>query len=397
MSIRRRRKMFEKVTETIFNVGVNDPDIVLFENQYDLPEGMAYNSYLIMDDTVCLMDSVDADVTEEWFANLDAATGGRNVDIVVIQHMEPDHSGSLALLCEKYPDIKIYTSQMAVNMMKQFFDTDLSGRITVVKEGDTLSLGSHTLTFYAAPMIHWPEVIMTYESSEKVLFSADAFGKFGVREAEPEDWACEARRYFFNIVGKYGPQVQSVLKKLEDLSLSHICSLHGPVLPQNETLEFYLEKYKTWAAYEPEDPGVAIIYASIHDQGTKQAALYLAEQLEEKGVKIGVTNLTEDDIHEGVEDAFRYDRMILCASSYDADLFPPMTKFLNILKIKAYQKRKVAIVENGTWAPSAARVMKSYIEGFKDVTLVEPVVTIRSTCKDTDKPKLDEIVTAMAD
>ena len=389
--------MYEKVTETILNVGVNDPDIVLFENQYDLPEGMAYNSYLILDDTVCLMDSVDADVTEEWFANLDAATGGRNVDIVVIQHMEPDHSGSLALLTEKYPDIKIYTSQMAVNMMKQFFDTDLSDRITVVKEGDTLSLGSHTLTFYAAPMIHWPEVIMTYESSEKVLFSADAFGKFGVREAEPDDWACEARRYFFNIVGKYGPQAQSVLKKLEGLELSHICSLHGPVLPQNESLEFYLNKYKTWAAYEPEDAGVAIIYASIHDQGTKQAALALAEMLEKKGVKIGVTNLTEDDIHEGVEDAFRYDRMILCASSYDADLFPPMTKFLNILKIKAYQKRKVAIVENGTWAPSAARVMKSYIEGFKDITLVDPVVTIRSTLKEADKPKLEEIVAAMTD
>ena len=387
--------MYEKVTETILNVGVNDPDIKMFENQYDLPEGMAYNSYLILDEKVCLMDSVDADVTEQWFANLDAALGDRAVDYVVVQHMEPDHSGSLISLVDKYPEIQIYTGQGTVNLLKQFFDRDLSDRVHVVKEGDTLELGSHSLTFYAAPMIHWPEVIMTYEKSEQVLFSADAFGKFGVREAEPEDWACEARRYYFNIVGKYGMQVQNVLKKLETLSLQHICSLHGPVLPQNEELPFYLQKYQTWSQYLPEDPGVALIYASIHDQGTKQAALKLAELLQAKGIKVGVTNLTEDDIHEGVEDAFRYDRMILCASSYDADLFPPMTKFLNILKIKAYQKRKVALVENGSWAPSAARVMKTYIEGFKDVELVEPVVTIRSTLKEADVAKLEEIVEKM--
>ena len=387
--------MYEKVTETILNVGVNDPDIKMFENQYDLPEGMAYNSYLILDEKVCLMDSVDADVTEQWFANLDAALRDRAVDYVVVQHMEPDHSGSLISLVDKYPEIQIYTGQGTVNLLKQFFDRDLSDRVHVVKEGDTLELGSHSLTFYAAPMIHWPEVIMTYEKSEQVLFSADAFGKFGVREAEPEDWACEARRYYFNIVGKYGMQVQNVLKKLETLSLQHICSLHGPVLPQNEELPFYLQKYQTWSQYLPEDPGVALIYASIHDQGTKQAALKLAELLQAKGIKVGVTNLTEDDIHEGVEDAFRYDRMILCASSYDADLFPPMTKFLNILKIKAYQKRKVALVENGSWAPSAARVMKTYIEGFKDVELVEPVVTIRSTLKEADVAKLEEIVEKM--
>ncbi|MBR6171941.1 MAG: MBL fold metallo-hydrolase [Eubacterium sp.] len=387
--------MYEKVTETILNVGVNDSDIKMFENQYDLPEGMAYNSYLILDEKVCLMDSVDADVTDQWFANLDAALGDRAVDYVVVQHMEPDHSGSLISLVDKYPEIQIYTGQGTVNLLKQFFDRDLSDRVHVVKEGDTLELGSHSLTFYAAPMIHWPEVIMTYEKSEQVLFSADAFGKFGVREAEPEDWACEARRYYFNIVGKYGMQVQNVLKKLETLSLQHICSLHGPVLPQNEELSFYLQKYQTWSQYLPEDPGVALIYASIHDQGTKQAALKLAELLQAKGIKVGITNLTEDDIHEGVEDAFRYDRMILCASSYDADLFPPMTKFLNILKIKAYQKRKVALVENGSWAPSAARVMKTYIEGFKDVELVEPVVTIRSTLKEADVAKLEEIVEKM--
>ena len=387
--------MYEKVTETILNVGVNDPEIKVFENQYELPEGMAYNSYLILDEKVCLMDSVDADVQDAWLSNLDAALSGRSVDYIVVQHMEPDHSGALLSVCEKFPEMMIYTSQGAANMMKQFFDVDLSDRIVTIKEGDTLALGSHTLSFIAAPMVHWPEVMMTYEASEKVLFAADGFGKFGVRGAEADDWACEARRYYFNIVGKYGMQVQNVLKKAENLEIEHICSLHGPVLPENEPLEFYLKKYKTWSAYEPEDAGVAIIYASIHDQGTKQAAEKLAEILTEKGVKVGVTNLTKDDIHEGVEDAFRYDRMILCASSYDADLFPPMTQFLNILKLKAYQKRKVALVENGSWAPTAARVMKSYVEGFKDVELIEPVVTIRSTLKEADLPKLQELAEAM--
>ena len=387
--------MYEKVTETILNVGVNDPEIKVFENQYELPEGMAYNSYLILDEKVCLMDSVDADVQDAWLNNLDAVLSGRSVDYIVVQHMEPDHSGALLSVCEKFPEMKIYTSQGAVNMLKQFFDADLSDRIVTIKEGDTLALGSHTLSFIAAPMVHWPEVMMTYEASEKVLFAADGFGKFGVRGAEADDWACEARRYYFNIVGKYGMQVQNVLKKAENLAIEHICSLHGPVLPENEPLEFYLKKYKTWSAYEPEDAGVAIIYASIHDQGTKQAAEKLAEILTEKGVKVGVTNLTKDDIHEGVEDAFRYDRMILCASSYDADLFPPMTQFLNILKLKAYQKRKVALVENGSWAPTAARVMKSYVEGFKDVELIEPVVTIRSTLKEADLPKLQELAEAL--
>ena len=390
--------MYEEVTKTILNVGVDDHDITLFENQYDLPDGMAYNSYLIVDDKVCLMDSVDADVTDEWLANIDKAladTGKDKIDYLVIQHMEPDHSGSLLSIVDKFPDIQIYTSMGAQNMMKQFFDKDLSGQITTIKEGDTLELGSHKLSFIAAPMVHWPEVMMTYESSDKVLFAADGFGKFGYKGAEADDWACEARRYYFNIVGKYGAQVQAVLKKAEALDIEHICSLHGPVLPENEPLEFYINKYKTWSAYEPENEGVAIVYASIHDRGTKQAALKLAEMLEAKGVKIGVTDLANDDLHEGVEDAFRYDKMILVASSYDADLFPPMTQFLNVLKIKSYQKRKVALVENGSWAPSAARVMKSYVEGFKDVTLVEPVVTIRSTLKEADVPKLQELVDAL--
>ncbi len=384
--------MYEKVTDTILNVGVNDPEITLFENQYELPDGMAYNSYLILDDKVCLMDSVDADVTDEWLANIEAASDGRSIDCMVVQHMEPDHSGSLLAIADKYPQMKLYMSAGAKNMVSAFFDRDLSDRIELIKEGDTLELGSHTLSFIAAPMVHWPEVMMTYEKSEKVLFAADGFGKFGVRGAEADDWACEARRYYFNIVGKYGAQVQAVLKKTAALEIEHICSLHGPVLPENEPIGFYINKYETWSKYEPEDSGVALIYASIHDRGTKQAALKLKELLEAKGVKVGVTNLTEDDIHEGVEDAFRYDRMILCASSYDADLFPPMTKFLNILKIKAYQKRKVALVENGSWAPSAARVMKTYVEGFKDVTLIEPVVTIKSTLKEGDVAKLEELV-----
>ncbi len=390
--------MYEEVTKTILNVGVDDHDITLFENQYDLPDGMAYNSYLIVDDKVCIMDGVDADVTEEWLANIDKAlsdAGKSAIDYLVVQHMEPDHSGAILALVKKFPDIKIYTSVGAVNMMKQFFDEDLSDKITTVKEGDTLELGSHKLSFIGAPMVHWPEVMMTYESSEKVLFSADGFGKFGYKGAEADDWACEARRYYFNIVGKYGAQVAAVLKKAEGLDIEHICSLHGPVLPENEPLEFYINKYKTWSAYEPEDNGVAVIFASIHDRGTKEAAMKVAELLEEKGIKIGITDLANDDIHEGVEDAFRYDKMILLASSYDADLFPPMTKFLNILKIKAYQKRKVALVENGSWAPSAARVMKSYVENFKDVTIVEPVVTIRSSLKDADVPKLKELVDAL--
>ena len=387
--------MYEKVTGSILNVGVNDPDIKLFENQYELAEGMAYNSYLILDEQVCLMDSVDSDVTGEWLQNIEEALSGRSIDCMVVQHMEPDHSGSLMEIADRFPEMKLYMSIGAKGMLAQFFDRELGDRINVIKEGDVLELGSHTLSFIAAPMVHWPEVMMTYEASEKVLFAADGFGKFGVRGAEADDWACEARRYYFNIVGKYGVQVQNVLKKASALEIEHICSLHGPVLPENEPLEFYINKYDIWSKYEPEDEGVALVYASIHDRGTRQAALKLKEILEARGVKVGVTDLTRDDLHEGVEDAFRYDKMILCASSYDADLFPPMTGFLNVLKIKAYQKRRVAIVENGSWAPSAARVMKSYVDGFKDVTVVEPVVTIKSALKDDDIPKLEALADAL--
>ena len=381
--------MYEaNITEDIINIGVDDKNIKVFENQYELPDGMAYNSYLILDEKVCVMDSVDADVTGEWLSNLDKYLGGRDIDYIVVQHMEPDHSGSLLAFLDKYPNARIKTSMAASNMMKQFFAADLSGRTDIIKEGDSLELGKHTLSFIAAPMVHWPEVMITYDASSKILFSADGFGKFGYKGAEADDWACEARRYYFNIVGKYGAQVQAVLKKLAGKEIEHICPLHGPVLPENEPLSFYIDKYKTWSAYEPEDEGVAIIYAGIHDTGTKPAALKLQEILEAKGVKCGVTNLTEDDLHEGVEDAFRYSKMVLCASSYDADVFPPMRAFLNVLSIKAYQKRRVALVENGSWAPTAGRVMKQYIEGFKDVELVEPMVTIKSTLKEENIEQL---------
>ena len=381
--------MYEaNITEDIINIGVDDKNIKVFENQYELPDGMAYNSYLILDEKVCVLDSVDADVTGEWLSDLDKYLGGRDIDYIVVQHMEPDHSGSLLAFLDKYPNARIKTSMAASNMMKQFFAADLSSRTDIIKEGDSLELGKHTLNFIAAPMVHWPEVMMTYDASSKILFSADGFGKFGYKGAEADDWACEARRYYFNIVGKYGAQVQAVLKKLAGKEIEHICPLHGPVLPENEPLSFYIDKYKTWSAYEPEDEGVAIIYAGIHDTGTKPAALKLQEILEAKGVKCGVTNLTEDDLHEGVEDAFRYSRMVLCASSYDADVFPPMRAFLNVLSIKAYQKRRVALVENGSWAPTAGRVMKQYIESFKDVELVEPMVTIKSTLKEENIEQL---------
>ncbi|MBR5420746.1 MAG: MBL fold metallo-hydrolase [Lachnospiraceae bacterium] len=388
--------MYEaEITKNIINIGCDDRRIEKFENQYELPDGMAYNSYLLLDEKICVMDAVDADVCAEWLSNLEKYAAGRKPDMIVVQHMEPDHSGSVEAFAEKYPEARILTSAMAANMMKQFFTADLSSRVDIIKEGDTLSLGGRELRFFAAPMVHWPEVMMTYDAKEKALFSADAFGKFGIKGAEADDWACEARRYYFNIVGKYGAQVQAVLGKLEGLEIEHICPLHGPVLPECEPLDFYLKKYQTWSKYEPEDEGVALIYASIHDTGTKQAAEKLAEMLEARGIKHGVTNLTEDDLHEGVEDAFRYSRMILCASSYDADLFPPMRAFLNVLNIKTYQKRKVALVENGTWAPSAGRVMKQYIEGFKEVELVEPMVTVKSALKPEDEAKLEALLDAL--
>lgn len=378
----------EKVTDTIINVGVNDYDTTLFESQYMLEKGMAYNSYVILDDKVAVMDSVDSAVTEEWMKNLEEALDGRNVDYVVVQHMEPDHSGSLKELVEKYPQMKIVGNAKTFPMLQQFFDIDIEDRKVVVAEGDTLELGSHTLTFVMAPMVHWPEVMVTYESCEKVLFSADGFGKFGTRDAD-EDWACEARRYYFNIVGKYGMQVQMLLKKAAALDIQTICPLHGPVLTEN--LEYYIDKYNTWSSYEPEDKGIFIAHASIHGH-TAKAAERLKEILEEAGEeKVAIADLCREDIHEAVEDAFRYDRLVLAASSYDADVFPPMAKFLQILKIKNFQKRTVAIMENGSWGPTAARVMKAELEKMKNIEIVEPTITIRSAMKPENEEQMKEL------
>lgn len=378
----------EKVTNTIINVGVNDYDTTLFESQYMLEAGMAYNSYVILDDKVVVMDTVDSAATEEWLKNLDEALDGKTVDYVVIQHMEPDHSGSLFQLIQKFPEMKIVGNAKTFPMMSQFFDIDIEDKKIVVAEGDTLELGSHMLTFVMAPMVHWPEVMVTYDTSEKVLFSADAFGKFGTRDAD-EDWACEARRYYFNIVGKYGVQVQMLLKKAATLDIQTICPLHGPVLTEN--LEYYIDKYNTWSSYEPEDKGIFIAHASIHGN-TAKAAEKLKEILEEAGAeKVAIADLCREDMHESVEDAFRYDRLVLAASSYDAGVFPPMEKFLHHLKIKNYQKRTVAIMENGSWAPTAARVMKAELEGMKNIEIVEPVITIKSTMKQDNVEQMKEL------
>ncbi|MCI9617267.1 MAG: FprA family A-type flavoprotein [Eubacterium sp.] len=378
----------EKVTNAIINVGVNDYEATLFESQYMLEAGMAYNSYVILDDKVAVMDTVDSAVAEEWMKNLNDALDGRSVDYVVVQHMEPDHSGSLLKLIEKFPEMKIVGNAKTFSMMGQFFDIDIEDKKIVVAEGDTLELGSRTLTFMMAPMVHWPEVMVTYESLEKVLFSADAFGKFGTRDAD-EDWACEARRYYFNIVGKYGVQVQMLLKKAAILDIQIICPLHGPVLSEN--LEYYIDKYNTWSSYEPEDKGIFIAHASIHGN-TAKAAEKLKEILEEAGAeKVAIADLCREDMHESVEDAFRYDRLVLAASSYDAEVFPPMAEFLHHLKAKNYQKRTVAIMENGSWAPTAARVMKTQLEGMKNIDIIEPVITIKSTMKPDNVEQMKEL------
>ncbi len=364
----------EKVTDTIINVGGNDYDIDLFEGQYELEEGMAYNSYVIMDDKIAIMDTVDSDVTDEWMKNLKKTLGKREPDYLVVHHMEPDHSGSILDLVKEYPDITIVTSAKAVDLMKQFAGQEINQEIKVVAEGDTLELGNHTLSFIAAPMIHWPEVIMSYESSEKVLFSADAFGKFGTRDAD-EDWTCEARRYYFNIVGKYGMQVQNLLKKAADLDIQIICPLHGPVLDKD--LDYYIGIYDTWSKYEPEDKGVFICHASIHGH-TAEAAEKFKDILEGAGEeKVAIADLTDEDIHECVEDAFRYDRLVLAASSYDAGVFPPMEDLIRRLKHKNYQNRKVYLIENGSWAPSAARTMKAMLDEM-NVEVCDEIITIKS-------------------
>ena len=378
----------EHVTEKIINIGVNDSELTLFEGQYAVKHGMAYNSYVILDEKTAVMDTVDGHVTDDWLSGLEQALNGRTLDYLVIQHMEPDHSGSIQDLADRFPDMKIVSSAPAFNMMKQFFEMDLESRMVVIKEGDTLELGEHTLQFYTAPMVHWPEVIVTYEKSEKVVFSADGFGKFGTRDAA-EDWTCEARRYYINICGKYGVQVQALLKKLSTLDVSVICPLHGPVLTEN--LAYYIGKYDIWSRYEPEDRGIFIAYASVYGH-TKEAALKLKEMLETRSrEKVTICDLCRDDPHEAIEDAFRYDRMVLAAISYDAGVFPAMDDFLRHLKGKNFQKRTVAIIENGSWGPTAGKAMKALLGEMKDITVIEPMITIKSAVKPETMEKLGEL------
>ena len=383
--------MDQKITDGIFYIGVDDRDIDLFESQYVVPNGVSYNSYVIMDEKIAIMDTADARVTEQWFANLREVLGDRKPDYLVVSHMEPDHASNIQRVAEAYPELTIVGNAKTFPMMAQFFDLDLTDRKLVVAEGDTLSLGKHELHFVMAPMVHWPEVMMEYESTDKVLFSADGFGKFGALDTD-EDWACEARRYYFNIVGKYGAQVQAVLKKAAGLDIQIICPLHGPILREN--LGYYIDKYKVWSSYEPEDPGILVACASIHGN-TKAAAEELAEKLRATGVKVAFTDLCRDDMAEAVEDAFRYDRLVLCACTYDGGIFPPMEDFLHHLKSKAYQKRKVAFMENGSWAPMAAKQMKAIVETFKNIEMVEPVVTIRSTLNAASRAQLDALVTEL--
>ena len=378
-----------EITSSIKYVGVDDLDIDLFESQYQVPDGMAYNSYIILDEKVAIMDTADARKGTEWWANVEAALAGRTPDYLVVHHVEPDHASLIAEVLVKYPQCKVFATAKALQMMPQFFEgIDFNERGIAVKEGDTLSLGAHTLQFILAPMIHWPEVMVSYEQSEKILFSADAFGKFGAL-CNGGAWECEARRYYINICGKYGNQVQTLLKKAKALDVRMICPLHGPVLKEN--LAHYIGLYDIWSKYEPETEGVLVAYASIHG-GTAVAAERLADILRSKGApKVVVTDLSRCDMAEAVEDAFRYSHMVVCAASYDADVFPPMHDFLHHLKIKSYQRRKVAILENGSWAPTAGRVMRAMLEGMKSIDIVEPMVTIRSRMKDSDLPEMEQL------
>ena len=400
------------ISDSIKYIGVDDLDIDLFESQYVVPEGMSYNSYLIEDEKIAVLDTVDRRKGEEWKANLTAALNGRQPDYLVVHHMEPDHSALIAWMLETYPQVQLVCSAQAAKMLPNFFEGfNFEGRVNTVKEGDTLALGQHTLQFIGAAMIHWPEVIMSYDTQDKVLFSADGFGKFGALVNETDDWACEARRYYFNICGKYGSQVQGVIKKMAALDVQAICPLHGPVL-RGEALAEAVKLYDTWSKYEPESEGILIAYASIHG-GTAAAAEHLGEMLREKGKKVKgekgkkvkgekgkefkvvVSDLSREDMAEVIEDAFRYPTVVVAASSYDAGVFPVMHDFLYHLQIKNYQKRKFGIIENGSWAPTAGKTMRAMIEALKDCEIVEPMVTIRSRMKSTDEPLLEQLADAL--
>ena len=376
------------ITNDIKYIGVNDHEVDLFEGQYIVPNGMAYNSYAIIDEKIAIMDSVDLNFKDEWLSNIEAALDGRKPDYLIVQHMEPDHSANVLSFAEKYPEAVIVSSAKAFTMMKNFFGTDFAERRIVVGEGDTLSLGKHNLTFVTAPMVHWPEVIVTYDSTDKVLFSADGFGKFGALDIE-EDWACEARRYYIGIVGKYGAQVQALLKKAAGLDIQIICPLHGPVLKEN--LGYYINLYDIWSGYRTETEGVLISYTSVYGN-TKKAVEYLAEKLKEKGCpKVVVNDLARCDMAEAVEDAFRYGKHVLATTTYNADIFPFMKEFINHLTERNFQNKTLAFVENGTWAPMATKVMKTMLEKSKNLTLCENEVKILSALSEENKAQLDAL------
>ena len=379
------------ISESIKYVGVDDKDIDLFESQYVVPDGVSYNSYIIFDEKITIMDTVDARATDEWVKNIEEALDGKEPSYLVISHLEPDHAANIGLIAHKYPNMQLIGNAKTFQMLPQFFDEDFADRQVVVKEGDEISLGSHSLTFVMAPMVHWPEVMVAYEKTEKILFSADGFGKFGALDSEDhEGWACEARRYYFNIVGKYGAQVQNLLKKASALDIQTICPLHGPVLKEN--LGYYLGLYNTWSSYEPEDEGVLVAYASIHGN-TAKAAKQIADKLKAKGVeKMEVMDLSRDDMAEAVEAAFRYDKMVLACATYDGGLFPVMEDFLNHLKSKNFQKRKAALVENGSWAPLAAKKMRESLESMKNIEICENIVSIKSTVKEENVEQMDKMI-----
>ena len=377
-----------EISSTIKYVGVNDHDLDLFEGQYIVENGMAYNSYVIIDDKIAVMDTVDVDFTEEWLNNVKAVIGSKQPDYLIVQHMEPDHSAGITALMNTYPSATILASAPAFNMMKQFFGTDFADRRIVIKEGDTLSLGAHTLNFVSAPMVHWPEVMMTYDSLDKVLFSADGFGKFGALDVE-EDWACEARRYYFGIVGKYGMQVQNLLKKAAALEIQTICPLHGPVLSEN--LDYYLNLYQTWSSYGVETEGIFVAYTSVYGN-TKKAAELLAEKLEALGCpKVAIADLAREDMAECVEDAFRYGKLVLATTTYNAGIFPFMREFIEHLTERGFQNRTVAFIENGSWAPTATKTMKALLENSKNLTYAENEVHIKSALNEESTAQLEAL------
>ena len=395
--------MIKEISKDVLYIGVDDPTQQLFESQYHTPDGMCYNSYVILDEKVAVMDTSDSRTLDEWKLNLTAALNGRQPDYLVVHHLEPDHASGIAEVCNLYPQMQVVCSAKAKQMLPQYWPLSESpcegeglqeSRIITVKEGDTLTLGSHTLHFIMAPMVHWPEVMVTYDDADRLLFSADGFGKFGVYDADADDWACEARRYYFNICGKYGTPVSTLLKKAAALDIQKILPLHGPVL-QGEQLAEAVRLYTIWSAYDVETEGVFVAHASIHGN-TAAAAERLVEILKAKGCpKVAVSDLCRDDLGEAIEDAFRYGKMICMASSYDAGVFPPMYDFLHHLDIKAYQRRRVGLVENGSWAPSAAKTMRPMLEGMKQVEIVEPVVTLRGKMKETDIPQLETLADAI--